>query len=290
VHPECFIDWFENQPIDKANAIGFSASQPGCRVIGLRQYALYPNFANLYTTQREVANRIVPPESWVSGSGFVEMLRQYDQSSVFRVVPALRYSTLYAKQDTFCPRSDLVIALTHSGEESLAILEMVLPFLERAIDWFDKVRIKPHSDFPVAKFNARFMNRWPWIVSETRIHFESSSMEDLLRNARIFVTAGTSAALEALCQGVPVIMAGRQAGLDINPLTEINSAIWTVAYDSGECEKAIVNWSPIHPVPMAERVAIGQWIRAEYFEPVSEASMLAFDPRYMGQARERVET
>jgi glycosyltransferase involved in cell wall biosynthesis len=109
---------------------------------------------------------------------------------------------------------------------------------------------------------------------------------DLMRDARMVVSAGSSAALEAICFGVPVISIGRQAGLDMNPLLEVDCRLWTVAYDPDEFAQAIAGWSPVHPLPLAERIAIGEAIRAEYFEPVSEAGMAAFDPRHEQQFEE----
>lgn len=104
-------------------------------------------------------------------------------------------------------------------------------------------------------------------------------MDDLLRDARMMVSAGTSAALEAVCRGVPVILIGRQAGLDMNPLSEVDGRLWTLAYDSADVARAIGEWSPAHPLCLAERVAMGEAILVEYFEPSSEAGMAAFDPR-----------
>lgn len=276
VRPKYFLDWFENQPLDKANAIGFSALQSGCRVVGLRQYALYPNFANLYTTDREVAAGTCPPETWVSGRALIDMLRRHDHCSKFRVVPALRYAGLYSMHQSSGRRNDLLIVLTHSGEESMAILTMAFPVLERAAALFAAVRIKAHPDFPVANFIDSLERRWPWIRSASWIHWESRSMDQLLGDTRLAITAGTSAALEALCRGVPVIMIGRQAGLDINPLTKADERLWTTVYDCSELERAICNWSPAHPVAHAELMAISTIIRGEYFEEVSHHTLQSF--------------
>lgn len=277
VKPKVFLDWYENQPLDKANAAGFSRHQPDCRLVALRQYALYPNFANLYTTDREVAAGVCPPETWVSGRGFIPMLRRHDHLSSYRIVPALRYAGLPAK-DCVRGKRDLVVALTHSGEESLAILAMVFPAIERCAGMFAAVRIKPHPDFPLARFREQLWRRWSWAATVPWLHWESCPMRELINEARVMVTAGTSAALEALCSCVPVILAGRRAGLDMNPLIGADPRIWTVAYDPADVERALTAWSTNDPLPAAEAEAISEAVRADFFEPIDEKRMRAFLP------------
>lgn len=277
IRPRYMFDWFENQPIDRANALGFD--RIGCPVIALRLYALYPMFASLYTSERQARAGACPPQAWVSGATMEKQLRQFDTRSRCRRVPALRYSHLYRSLPRAAEGDALLLLLTHSREESLAILACVLPVLLAAPDLFPKVIVKPHGDFAGERLRRELLERWPWTETVAWLQWESRPVDDLACAARMMVSAGTSAALEAVCRGVPVIMVGRRAGLDMNPLTEVDSRLWTIAYDSADVARAIENWSPAHPLCLADRIAVGEAIRAAYFEPANEAGMAAFDPR-----------
>lgn len=55
--------------------------------------------------------------------------------------------------------------------------------------------------------------------------------------AKAVVTSGSSTALEAVCQGILVVLIGRQAGLNFNPLEGVDSRMWAIVYtpeDLGE--------------------------------------------------------
>lgn len=278
IRPQSMFEWFENQPIDRANAIGFGRA--GCRVIALRLYALYPMFSSLYTSDRQARAGACPPQAWVGGAAMEGQLRRHDGQTRYRRVPALRYGHLHSERERQVEGSTLLLLLTHSREESLAILACVLPVLRAVPDLFSSVIIKPHGDFSGQRLHLEFAERWPWAESVAWLQWESRPVDDLVCDARMMVSAGSSAALEAICRGVPVILIGRQAGLDMNPLTDVDCRLWTVAYDSNDVARTIGAWSPAHPVPFAERLALGKAVRAEYFEPASGAGMEAFDPRH----------
>ncbi len=278
IRPKYYLDWFENQPIDKACAIGFTAGQPDCKIFGLRQYALSPNFASLYTTDSEVSYGNCPQESWVVGSEAMEKLSQYDHVSKYRIVPALRYASLYERTNQYGNQNDLVIVLTHSREETTAILAMVFPVLECIAELFGVVRIKPHTDYPVSSFIKALSQRFPRVVSASWLVWESRAMNLVLSDARIAITSGSSSALEALCCGVPVILAGRNAGLDINPLADLDERVWKIAYRPDDVKRAMIEWSPSHPLSSEMLLAIGYDIRSRFFEPVNEETMRAYIP------------
>lgn len=277
IRPRWLYDWYENQPIDRANTIGFDAI--GCKTVALRLYGMPSMFANMYTSERQAEARACPQEAWVSGAAMERMLSKYDLRTRYRRVPALRYGQLYKPALRQTEGSGLLLLLTHSREESLAILGSVLPTLTVAPLVFQKIVIKPHIDYCGRKLHAEVMERWPWLRGVSWLEWESRPVADLLPEARIVVSAGSSAALEAVCCGIPVILIGRSAGLDMNPLAEVDSRLWTVAYDPDSFARALKEWSPAHPIDFKDRIAIGESIRADYFEPVSEDGLAVFDPR-----------
>ena len=88
----------------------------------------------------------------------------------------------------------------------------------------------------------------------------------------------SSAALEAVCAGKPVILIGCMAGLAINALENIDNRLWRVVYDAPGLVAALKAWSPEHPLPFELRMALGTEIRNESFEPANDSTMNAFIP------------
>lgn len=269
VNPRWFLDWYENQPIDRANAIGFASA--GCRVVAMRLYSLYPMFASLFTTEREVLAAVCPLEAWVSGKALEGQLSRYDRQTKYHRVPALRYGHLYAQNadDNIPPAGgrSLLLLLTHSAEESTAILDCVLNALALLPDCTMQVIVKPHPDFGVFRLQELVATRWPWALKGERIKWESGSLATVLSSADLIVSAGTSAAIEAVCRGIPVILVGRKAGLDMNPLAEMDGRLWEMVYEAEELAAVLRKWAPFHPLSVRERLAIGEESKRGNYEP-----------------------
>ena len=276
VAPHFFLDWCENQPIDKAMQIAFSRSDGATRTIAVRQYSPAENVLSFFPSTGEVARGVVPKENWVCGRRTAELFARHDALGVYRTVPALRYSHLYSSEVASRGGEDLVVFLTSAMGEALSILDIAFSDINITLATFRSVRIKTHQALQV-NIPKLATGRWPQIQGK-EVVWESASSSALLPSAALVLTAGSSVAVEALCRGIPVVLTGRTAGLDVNPLEDIESPIWRVVYTPAEFNALVENWLPSLP-PLMERQASGMGIRADYFEPVTEEGMQAFLPK-----------
>lgn len=282
VHPKWLLEWHENQSIDKANTIGFGA-MAGCRTLAAKIYVPSRNILSLYTTTVEAERGVAPDENLVCGRALVGGAAIYDRRGVYRVAPALRYAHLYRRPATRTEK-DLLILLTHSMEESSGILEHITRLLPDIVSRFERVRVRPHPDTVTSEI--AFFNTVEF--DNDAVVLDRRPLSELFHSTRLAVTAGSSAALEAVCAGIPVIIVGRAAGFDINPLEDVDRSMWQTVYDEDEMRRTIESWSPSHPLSLDERVAVGERIRNDYFEPVSEEAMEAFIPEYLAHREHRV--
>lgn len=276
VAPQFFLDWCENQPIDKAMQMAFSRSDGATRTIAVRQYSPAENVLSFFPSTGEVARGVVPKENWVCGRRTAELFARHDALGVYRTVPALRYSHLYSSEVASRGGEDLVVFLTSAMGEALSILEIAFSDIDKTLATFRSVRIKTHQALQV-NIPKLATGRWPQIQGK-EVVWESASSSALLPSAALVLTAGSSVAVEAVCRGIPVVLTGRTAGLDVNPLEDIESPIWRVVYTPAEFNALVENWLPSLP-PLMERQASGMEIRADYFEPVTEEGMQAFLPK-----------
>ncbi len=276
IRPQWIIEWYENQPTDKASHIGFSAHLPDSRVIAVRQYPFVPDWLSLYTTTAEARAGAAPLENWVCGKVAANSMAAYDSVGAYRVVPALRYAHLYRESQP-APGTQLLLLLPYSPADARTMLRYVMPSLSSYSAMFERVVIKPHPAISRDTVYAYAARQWP-DLNQAPLVWSDAPVAELLTNARIVVTTQSSAALEAVCCGKPVIIVGRTAGLAINVLEDVDCRLWRVVYDARELHEGVKDWTPEHPLPLAERLALGQALREQHFEPVNEVTMRAFLP------------
>ena len=277
LHPRWVIEWYENQPIDKASQIGFSALGTDCEVIAVRQFPPAPDFLSLYTTAEEVRSGVSPRENWVCGRAQMKAMSIYDSVGNYRVVPALRYAHLHRETTQLHAGTQLLVLLPYSKTESRRVLRCALFALETAAHFFERVVIKPHPTVTSATARADAEHEWPE-TAHSQVEWSEAPLATVLSDARIVVSAHSSAALEAVCAGKPVILIGCMAGLAINALENIDNRLWRVVYDAPGLVAALKAWSPEHPLPFELRMALGTEIRNESFEPANDSTMNAFIP------------
>lgn len=274
IKPSLVIDWFENQPLDKALFVGFKQACPDINVIGARLYLPYANMLNLFTTMGEQMAAVVPPINWICGHKVAKCFSAYDDVGIYSVVPALRYAYLYNDISPADERQSLVLFLTSSPQESMNILECVLSKPIVLTEKFKEIIIKPHQAL-LDDFEILVNGKWPEI-RQFPIVWENKSSCELLRRAKLVVTSGSSVALESICFGVPVVIVGRLAGLDMNPLEDVDSRFWRLLYDSVGFCSALEEWLPYLP-SFNERKIIGKSVRDSYFQHKDSETMLKFN-------------
>lgn len=278
IRPACVLDWHENQPIDKATTYGFQHVSPPCRVIGMRQYVPVPNYLSEYSTPAEVADGVAPAEHWVCGPALPNLLETYGAKARYRVVPALRFAHLYEAGLRGRSGADLLILLTHSIFESVQILALVFESLEFC-KGFGQIVVKPQPNVPKTATAIRRIaeRRWPALFAAGSALWSVEPMPQLLASARLVVSSGTSAALEAVCRGVPVIMAGNLAGLDAVPLAGVDTRIWRLVYGREDFQVALDALSDEGQLSEAIRTEIADKTRSQYFTPTNATTLRGFD-------------
>ncbi len=274
-HPETILEWYENQPLDKAITLGFRLDCRDATVIAVRQY--FPAFGvvNFFSTSREVMAGASPKQNWACGKRIAELFARHDSVGHYKVVPALRYAHLFEPVAIDIQGEKLVIFLTSSYEESIGILESVFAAEETARCGFAAILIKPHQSLR-GDIRAEAGQKWPASRNQN-VSWTQQATRQLLDAAKLVVTAGSSVALEAVCRGVPVAVVGRVAGINLNPLETIDPRLWQLVYGAGDFQSLVITWLPGVPDLPARR-EIGLRIRGEYLQTPAPDSMLAFDP------------
>lgn len=282
---DLFIDPFENMLYEKALNLGFRRYQPRTRLVGVQPAAVYPLHLCLFVTRGEAEFAPLPDRVVCSGSFFRDLLiREGLPTDLVAAGPALRYTHLWQTPRSPQPRPA-------DGACVLVLLSLVqrpaVELLLKAIEAFGtandlRVLVKPHPMAPVGTLlHLAGIERLP-------AHFEPAdeAMADALAQARVAVAMETNSVYESLAAGVPVVVAGRSAGLDLNPLAWHDglSAVFSEPEEIRAETRRLLALAPEELDAYRER---GREILRESFNPVTDETMSALVDGLVGPRQAR---
>jgi len=277
IKPKWFIDWFENQTLDKGVVLGLKEGLPECRVIAVRQYAPMSNFLSLFSSSGEVKADVAPAENWGCGEALNPIFSHFDTVGKYSAVPALRYAYLYQLSPATDASNALLVLLTHSVGESMGILDCVAPLCREDGAGISRFVVKTHPDMNLALFRQKAEQRFP-ALGMNAVEWTDRQLGELLPTTKVVVTSGSSTAVEAVCRGVPVVLIGRKAGLNFNPLEGVDSRMWCFAYNSENISEALTERFNEKQLSGSERFAIAEATRNAFFMKTCADKMRRFLP------------
>lgn len=211
-----YLDMFENMSIEKPIAQAIHTHYPEAAILGFQHAPICP-FTLAYTVgQGELAGaRQVFPDRLVSlGQFFLEILAADGFPQAFlRLGPALRYLYLYDETKLPLTKKDsekvILITLPLALEAAVEILNLVPQMLE---EFSCRVAIKPHPMMD----RHRLLKAGKIDASFKPVIWADGDMSSWLTQSICVIGTATAAILEALAYWVPVVVIGRQVGLDMN--------------------------------------------------------------------------
>ncbi|MDK9723643.1 MAG: hypothetical protein OEL88_02060 [Sterolibacteriaceae bacterium MAG5] len=279
IKPAIFIDWYENQTIDKATHWGWRKAGHPVRHVGVRQFIPMPNLLSEFTTDGEIAAEVAPREQWVCGDILPRLLSTYSHDVKYRVVPALRFSHLFQDISTNRGRGvNCLVLLTHTYAECVEMLQLVSGNSALIESECQSIIIKAQPNAP--KVTSAVRSRFSSLPGKA-LRWSDQGISELLRDTKLVISGGTSAAIEAICYGVPVILMGSRAGLDANPLEQVDRSMWQLIYSQDDFESAfhkLINST----VDIRQRLLVAESARQRYFEVTNEETMQHFLPNLTG--------
>lgn len=115
------------------------------------------------------------------------------------------------------------------------------------------------------------------VILSEQFNFMCGDFNDCVEKSNLLVSSASSACMETLAKGIPVIIVGNNSSLTHNPIPEtITSDIWRLCYTSQEIVDAIQFYQNRNPEKIKEHEEDGKRIREEYFEPVTRDGVREF--------------
>lgn len=267
------IDWFENQPIDKAFNLALKQFYPQTKTKGYLGFVVSFDY-NFYLapTKSEYNLNCLPDEINVIGKKLINLPLMFYNKLIINVAPAFRFQGVWNKnlQLTVIKKTILItlpIAIKESSEILNLINETVIKYKLNKINF----HIKPHPALNIEQLKTKFTNL------ASNFHFVTGDFTQRLLETSFMIGNTSSTCLETIAIGLPVIVIGSQSGLTQNPIPEnIKSDIWTLCYTTEELYKAINFYINQTPQKRQEYIEIGKEIRENYFEPVTPEGVKKF--------------
>jgi hypothetical protein len=267
------IDWFENQNLDRGWNAGFRCFFSEIKTIGYQGFIVSAHYLCMYPTDTEKDSRVIPHKVAVIGRGLVQSARRFCPELDVCVAPAFRFQHVWQERNYFPAENvyTILVALPIVISDAVCILKLLAHADDEGTDsvhfW-----IKPHPTVSQTQIQEAFGAAWP-----EQFEFVDGDFNDCVEKSNLLISSASSACMETLAKGIPVIVVGNNSGLTHNPIPEtITSDIWRLCYTQQEILVAIQFYQNRGPEKIMEHEGIGKSIREEYFKPVTRERVREF--------------
>lgn len=271
---------FENHIWEKMLILGFRENYRAAKIVSFQHSSFSPFYLCCFVPSREVnigpyADRIV-----CNGTMFRDVLIQHGMPSDRVVVgSALRYeyicNTQNIKEKDYNRIGALLVALPLEEDSVYELIQKIVhAFPEPSMG---SIWIKPHPMMSIATVQKMFNGDIPK-------HFKiaTEKLDQLLREVAVLITTGSTASLEALARGIPIVRVGRETNLDLDPL------LWFGDYARTCYTPVAIREETIRLLTRSEEEKRQANMRAQEiiracFNPVTEDGLMQFLPESHGQ-------
>jgi hypothetical protein len=274
LRPDLFIDGFENMIPEKPFVLGSRQYLPATKLVGFQHGALYPLLLCNFITAGESEFAPIPDRVVCNGEAFRRILVQEGLPPERAVAgPSLRYAHLWDTRRT--------VRDQRSGTPSLLVplplmLDVAVELLVKVkLAFADnerlRVNLKPH---PLSATDALFRAAG---IHELPMNFShlAGSMKSALEGTSAVVGIASSALYEALAAGTPVVVVGRDAALDLNPLAWYDD-LGAVFSNPDQIRAETLRLLSLSPQGLADYRRRADEVLRDSFNPVTDEAMRLF--------------
>jgi hypothetical protein len=267
------MDWFENQIVDKAQNMGFRHAYPSAPIFGYEVPYFSEYGMHLQPTKIEDTAGLIPDVVGVIGREAEKYVKYYNNGLKTCVVPALGYQHLWnVPNNNADKREYVVIALplvTNKAFEILNLAQETIKISDREI----KCLIKFH---PSSNREEIFEFLDSKNIREI-FYYHEGDLSSALRNACVFVSSSSSAVLESLSKGIPVIIVGSLTELTHNPaISSVPDDMLKICYTAEDLLQNILFYRNISEDRYVHFIYHGQKLQEKYFEKTDKNSINRF--------------
>ena len=215
-----FLDWWENQSMDKAMSLAINTYYPNTNHIGYLGYAPRKMELQLSPTKLENKIKLIPKKIVVIGKYFINKIQFFDSNLNVEVGPAFRYSYLWniiKKEPARDNSIDILIALPILDDDSKYIIDLFIDLLNSKYlntNLIKSIYVKPHPA------NNQFISNYVNSKNNHRLMLVYDKIEFYLKKIDLFIGSNSISCLEAAFLSIPVINIIKKNKLNFSPFPE----------------------------------------------------------------------
>jgi hypothetical protein len=262
-----FIDWFENQPIDKVYSKAMRKYYPNSSVFGYAGYyvSMKYNFF-IIPTEFEIASQTIPDQIFVVGPIAINAFIKIHNVIPINTAPAFRFinnsTQLSAKKNI----SNIVLVclpIDHESAKSILILIELIATQTSKLGINYIIQFHPSLDKTLLKEildRLKFDN-----ISTTNLSFRDAISYSA---PKIVITNTSSTSVESLSLGIFVIIVGSTVGLTQNPIPDsLDKSIWSLVFTQEDIIESLKNFISSSNFPTTIN-------KSDFFEPLTRHGVL----------------
>ncbi|MBI4355013.1 MAG: hypothetical protein HY597_01000 [Candidatus Omnitrophica bacterium] len=263
---------YENRAFEKLALLAFREVSPHTRLIGYQHASISHNHPNLFFAEGEAAATPLPDVIITMGEITRHWLEQEGRypPGLLRAGCALRQRTLERRPEPKSwsrPVRHLLAALATGGWEYARTLEWLQ---EVAAEPSYQVRVRPHPGIPL---DEAF--RIAPVLRRDFFSVSSGSLEDDLRWADVVLYASSTAGLEAMAWGLPVVYLDLGGAINSDPIVGGAAFKWSAATPEQLREMLDAIGALSEDEAARQRALAGEYA-ARYLRPVTTDRLQAF--------------
>lgn len=207
------VSWNEGQPIQKALYHALALYYPTVSTRGYQGFVVPPDYFCATPTDFEIRHGLTAKELFVCSNISVDRLLRARVGLPVNAAPAFRFRGLFELKKTE-PSTKIVFLLPISVPESITILRAYNALFESSCDTVRTTMfVKFHPELKRGE-----LERYDPAVRCFELNETQRNTGELLQEAKVLISAVSSACVEAIALGIPLIILRSSSGRPNNPV------------------------------------------------------------------------
>jgi hypothetical protein len=266
---DLFIDWNENQPIDKGMIKGVRDFYKDVYIKGYQGYIISTDFCfYIQPTDIEISSGVIPDEICVVGKALEDRIRKFTMNVTVSTAPAFRFQDVYKRYSSPSTiiRKIVLVALPIGIDESSNIVKLLLNSI-RGIDKKDfDIYLKPHPALNLNDVKTKIGEAW-----KSSFKITMGNFNEIAAIAHVVIGSASTTLIETITRGIPVIVVASNTGINQNPIPkDISDKLWRLCSTKDEVLSALISFTSITIKQKRVLERIGEDVKTNYFEPISD--------------------
>ncbi len=259
-----FINWWENQPHDKAYNLALNKYFQSTNITGYIGFAPRNFDFHLFPNAFESKLNLIPKRIGVIGKGYIKMIKKFDQNLEVFSAPSFRFNHIfqYSKKFDNSEKKIILVGLPISKLKSINLLKAIPLNLDSYFEKYDiQLLIKPH---PASKIDEimKYSNH----LNFKNLKFITGNTYDTLKDADVLISSMSSICMESISMNIPCIVYDESIGIEYRPIPEeIDQEIWNICKNQNEILNSLNYFLNRNIATLNKHRKISNYIKNYYF-------------------------